>query len=200
MSKVTHVHTSGWFTTCERWTLVSGSTWTDFFEKWPRFANIASDPANTSVGSTTIQQDEVNLVWVLIKLLQINQVNLILVVTKWHTETNTWFLTHYWKPLNLWCVNSANKPAMLRRTLLNGLQLFMSMFLMNLYIYLGETAWVTCRFQYKMLYKPTPLMNKSHKTTTGANIKPILCVPKCWSVKRPTNMAHAVGTGTSVEK
>ena len=43
------------------------------------------------------------------------------------------------------------------------------------------------------------LMQKSHVITIGANKKPTLCVPKCWSANKSISMMHAAGTSTSAK-
>lgn len=39
-----------------------------------------------------------------------------------------------------------------------------------------------------------PLIERSHAMTIGANMKPTLCVPWCWSEKRTTNITHEIAT------
>jgi len=48
-----------------------------------------------------------------------------------------------------------------------------------------------------MLYVPTAATNSSQAAIIGANMIPILRVPQCCSMNRPTNITQAEGTGTS---
>jgi hypothetical protein len=68
----------------------------------------------------------------------------------------------------------ASRPAMQRRMLFSDFQLALLIFLTNLYMYAGEIAEKILGSQWNTLYIPTPLINRSHIVTIGANMNPIL--------------------------